>query len=676
MALLQMRRIYIYALKKDRKQILELLQRRGVVEVRSLLKEDRVFSKSDVSVAEQSLEKNISLAKESLEILNNYVKEDKSLLSALAGREELPVEAYDSFKEKYKPTIDIAKRIIELSKIIAENKAEIFRLNTQIEILAPWVNLDIPLSFKGTNHTTGFIGTLPKPWTMEEIYEKLADYMPLNVDIISSTKEQTCIFILCTNNNKDKVYEILREMEFTLPSLTIDKSPTEQLSLLEKQIGEAKDRIDAAIDEMESYDKVRNDIKFLLDYETMRLEKYEVIGTLLQSKNVFIITGFIPDKDIKALEEELTLRFDVAVETAEPRKKDDVPILYKNNGFSEPLEGIVNSYSPPGKSERDPTMVMSLFYYALFGLMLSDAGYGFIIAAACAFGLIKFRKTIEKPMKNTLKMYMFCGIATVFWGIVFSSYFGDIFDVVAKTFFGVTDLPIIPPLWFYPVEKPMLMLTFAFAIGIIHLLTGLGMKGYQLAKQKDYKGIIYDVVFWFILLIGGVINLLSMKMVTDVLSIEVNIPDKVVSVAGILAVISAVGIILTNGRESKNPFKRILKGLYSLYGISGYLSDVLSYSRLLALGLATGVIGTVINQMAAMTAGGILGPVFFIIIVIVGHALNLGINALGAYVHTNRLQYVEFFGKFYEGGGKVFKPFGINTKYYKIKESTEYGNIK
>ena len=224
MALLQMRRIYIYALKKDRKQILELLQRRGVVEVRSLLKEDRVFSKSDVSVAEQSLEKNISLAKESLEILNNYVKEDKSLLSALAGREELPVEAYDSFKEKYKPSIDIAKRIIELSKIIAENKAEIFRLDTQIEILTPWVNLDIPLSFKGTNHTTGFIGTLPKPWTMEEIYEKLADYMPLNVDIISSTKEQTCIFILCTNNNKDKVYEILREMEFTLPSLTIDKS--------------------------------------------------------------------------------------------------------------------------------------------------------------------------------------------------------------------------------------------------------------------------------------------------------------------------------------------------------------------------------------------------------------------------------------------------------------------
>lgn len=676
MALLPMQRIYIYALKKDRKQILELLQRRGVVEVRSMLKEDKVFNKSDASVVTQSLEKNISIATESLGILNNYVKENKSMLSALSGRQELTVEDYDSFKVKYKPVVDKAKRIIELSKIIAENKADVFRLQTQIEILEPWINLDIPLNFKGTKQTTGFIGTLPKPWTLEGIYEKLADCMPLDVDIISSTKEQTCVFVLCTNDNKDKVYEILRGLDFTLPPLSSDKSPTEQLDLLKQQIDLAKGNIVAATDEMEAYDKDRNELKFLQDYDTMRLEKYEVIGTLLQSKNVFIISGFIAEKDIKVIKEELTSNFDLAVETTEPRKRDDVPILYKNNGFSEPLEGTVNSYSPPGRGEMDPTTVMSLFYYALFGLMLSDAGYGFIIAAVCAFGLIKFKKTMEKPMKNTLKMYMFCGIATIFWGIIFSSYFGDIFDVVGKTFFGVTDLPIIPPVWFYPVEKPMLMLTFSMAIGIVHLLTGLAMKGYQMAKQKEYMGIIYDVVFWYVLLISGVVILLSSEMVTNILGINVNLSDVVIDIAKIAALVSALGIILTNGRESKNPFKRILKGLYALYGISGYLSDILSYSRLLALGLATGIIGTVVNQMAAMTAGGALGPIFFTIIVIIGHALNLGINALGAYVHTNRLQYVEFFGKFYEGGGKVFKPFGINTKYYRIKESTKYGNIK
>lgn len=676
MALLQMQRIYIYALKKDRKKILELLQRRGVVEVRSMLKEDKVFSKSDVSVTKQSLEKNISIATEALNLLNNYVKENKSMLSALEGRKELPVEVYDSFKEEYKSVVDTAKRIIQLSKIIAENKAEILRLQTQIEILMPWTALDIPLNFKGTKHTAGFIGTLPKPWTLEEVYEKLAQYMPFDVDIISSTKEQTCIFVLCTNNNKDKVFETLRGMEFTLPSLSIGKAPAEQLKLLKQQITEAGARVDSAIEEMKSYDEKRKDLHFLQDYDTMRAEKYDVIGSMVQSKNVFILTGFVPRKDSEDVKNELTALFELEVELEEPKKKDDIPILYKNNGFSEPLEGTVNSFSPPGKGEMDPTMVMSLFYYMLFGLMLSDAGYGFIIAAGCAFALYKFRRTMEKPMKNTLKMYMFCGIATVFWGIIFSSYFGDIFDIVGTTFFGVTKIPVIPPVWFFPVEKPMLMLTFSMAIGIVHLLTGLAMKGYQMAKQKDYIGIIYDVVLWYILLISGVILLLSMKMITDILGIRVNIPGMAVNIAGILAVASSIGIILTNGRESKNPFKRILKGLYALYGISGYLSDVLSYSRLLALGLATGVIGSVINKMAAMTAGGALGPVFFTVIVILGHTLNLGINALGAYVHTNRLQYVEFFGKFYEGGGKVFKPFGINTKYYKIKENTKYGNVE
>ena len=676
MALLQMQRIYIYALKKDRKKVLELLQRRGVVEVRSMLKEDKIFSKSDVSVTRQSLEKNISIAAEALEILNRYVKENKSIFSALEGRKELPVEVYDSFKEEYKSVVDTAKRIIQLSKIIAENKAEILRLQTQIEILMPWTALDIPLNFKGTKHTAGFIGTLPKPWTLEEVYEKLAQYMPFDVDIISSTKEQTCIFVLCTNNNKDKVFETLRGMEFTLPSLSIGKAPAEQLKLLKQQITEAGARVDSAIEEMKSYDEKRKDLHFLQDYDTMRAEKYDVIGSMVQSKNVFILTGFVPRKDSEDVKNELTALFELEVELEEPKKKDDIPILYKNNGFSEPLEGTVNSFSPPGKGEMDPTMVMSLFYYMLFGLMLSDAGYGFIIAAGCAFALYKFRRTMEKPMKNTLKMYMFCGIATVFWGIIFSSYFGDIFDIVGTTFFGVTKIPVIPPVWFFPVEKPMLMLTFSMAIGIVHLLTGLAMKGYQMAKQKDYIGIIYDVVLWYILLISGVILLLSMKMITDILGIRVNIPGMAVNIAGILAVASSIGIILTNGRESKNPFKRILKGLYALYGISGYLSDVLSYSRLLALGLATGVIGSVINKMAAMTAGGVLGPVFFTIIVIVGHALNLGINALGAYVHTNRLQYVEFFGKFYEGGGKIFKPFGMNTKYYKIKENTKYGNVE
>lgn len=669
MALQKMQRVYIYALKKDKDRILELLQQRGVIDVRSMLKEDKVFRRKDFSDARENSEKNIAAVSQALTILNSYVKENKSLLSMLEGRKEIPKEVYDAFSEKYESVIGIAKRIILLSKKIAEDKAELVRLQTQMEILKPWVNLDIPLGFKGTKYTTCFIGTLPKAWTLEEIYEKLALYMPLDVEIISATEEQTCIFVLCTNINKDKVFETLREMEFILPSLSIDKSPAEQLKALQKQVDELNRSINASLDEMKSYAGNRDDLYFLMDYETIKIEKYEVAGKLLQSKNVFIVTGFVPEKDTKELEEELTSRFNLSVEFTEPKKKDDVPVLYKNNGFSEPLESTVNAFSPPGKGEMDPTTVMSLFYYMLFGLMFSDAGYGFIMAAGCAFALVKFKNTLEKPMKNSLKMFLYCGLATVFWGVVFGSYFGDIFDVVATTFFGVEKVPVIPALWIYPVEKPMLMLTFCMAVGIIHLLTGLAMKGYQMAKQKDIKGIIYDVVFWYVLLISCIILLLSMKMIKDILGINVNVPSLAVKVASILAILSAIGIILTNGRESKNPFKRLLKGLYALYGISGYLSDVLSYSRLLALGLATGVIGSVINKMAAMTAGGFLGPVIFTVIVIVGHALNIGINALGAYVHTNRLQYVEFFGKFYGGGGTLFKPFGMHTKYYKIKDN-------
>lgn len=666
MAMLQMQRIFIYALKKDRKQILELLQLRGVLEISDMLREDCIFHKSDVSGARMGFERNIASAKEAFEILNKYVPEKKSMLSALNGRSEVTTEVYDAFTEKYDDTVHIANRIIDLSKEMAENKAEILKLETQAEVLTPWITLDIPMDFSGTKYTRSFIGTLSNSWSLEAIYEKLADYTPINVDIISSSKEQTCIFVLCTKDKADSVYEALREIDFSHPNILFDKAPAAQLDYLQKQIAEAGAAISKAKEEIITYSKFKEDLLFLQDYDTMRADKYEVIGHLLQTKNVFIITGFIPEKDTIALVNDLNKRFDIAVETKHTTKKDDVPVLLSNNGFSKPLEGVLGGYSLPGKGEIDPTMVMSLFYYMLFGIMLSDAGYGALMVAGCAFGLIKFKKTMEDSMKNTLKMYLYCGLATVFWGIMFGSYFGDIVDVVSESFFG--NRVTIPPLWFFPVNEPMRMLAFAMAIGIIHLLTGLVMKFYQFLKQKDYKSILYDVVTWFVLIVSSTILLLSMDMIRSILGINISIPSVVANASSILAIVSAVAIVLTNGRESKNPFKRFLKGAYALYGITGYLSDVLSYSRLLALGLATGVIGSVINKMAAMTAGMALGPIIFTIIVVFGHALNIGINALGAYVHTNRLQYVEFFGKFYGGGGRKFEPFHMKTKYYKVKE--------
>lgn len=671
MAVLPMRRISIYGLKKERKQLLELLQRRGVVEINDVLPENDIFHKIDMSVTEEMLQKNNAAAGDALQILDIYIPDKKSLLSKLKGRTEISVEKYDDFRRKYAAVMESVSRIRQLSKIIAEARAELLKINTQMELIKPWAGFDLPVDYRGTKYTRTFIGTLPGDWTLDRIYESFAGEVAVEAEIFSVSREQTCIFLMCLKREAEITFEKLREMGFAYPNLAAGQAPAELIRDLEGQISEKQLSIKTAEEEIKSFEEQREDICFLQDYESMRAQKYEVIGHLLQSSKLFILTGYIPEEESEKLKEEIGRNFEAAVEVEQIPDGEEAPVLLRNNGFSNPLEGIVESYSPPAKGEVDPTMVMSLFYYLLFGLMLSDAGYGVIIAAGCAIGLAKYKGTMEENMKRTLKMYLFCGISTVFWGIMFGSYFGDLVDVVTNTFFGkkVT----IPPLWFFPVNEPMRMLTFSMLLGIIHLLTGLGMKFYMAVKQKDYKTLLYDVILWFILLISSVFLLLSMEMVTQVLGISFKLPSVLGNTAALFAALSAVGIILTNGRESKNPFKRFLKGLYALYGITGYLSDVLSYSRLLALGLATGVICTVINQMAAMAGGGALGFIPFTIIILFGHTLNIGINALGAYVHTNRLQYVEFFGKFYGGGGRKFQPYRVKSKYYRFKEENKNG---
>ena len=190
----------------------------------------------------------------------------------------------------------------------------------------------------------------------------------------------------------------------------------------------------------------------------------------------------------------------------------------------------------------------------------------------------------------------------------------------------------------------------------------------MMIKDGRYLDCLYDVGFWFALLIGLLLLLIPSELFASIAGQTFIFPAFVNVLAKVLTIIGLVGIILMSGRRKKNPALRIALGLYDIYGITSWLSDVLSYSRLLALGLATGVIAQVVNSMASMMGDGILGAIFFIVVFIIGHTLNLAINLLGAYVHTNRLQYVEFFGKFYEGGGRPFEPFKQNTKYIRIKE--------
>lgn len=674
MAMLQMQRISLCAMKKNRKQILELLQRRGMIEVQEMVPEDSVFETIDLSSTCIVFEKSAREAAQALEILGKYIPDKKAMLASFYGRQEISVEFYNTRVEERDKLIHLSHRINSLAKEIAENQAALLKLKIQLESLVPWMNLDIPMSFKGTKSTAAFIGTLPRGMADEEILAQLArtapDTGPVNVDLISHSPEQTCLFLLCFKRDETAIENALRAMGFARPIAQTLVAPALFKNEIEKSIMDTNQAIADAIQEIISYGSERTRLWFMVDYYHIRAQKYQVIGKLMHSHRTFILTGFIPAKTAHILEKELNEKFDIAIEAETPVMDEDMPVLLQNNGFSTPVEGVVESYSLPGKGEIDPTNGVALFYYLLFGMMLGDAAYGLIMVLVCGTLLIKF-KNMEIGLKKYLKMFLYCGVATIFWGVIFGSYFGDVVDVVSKTYFGTQ--VTIPPVWFIPLYEPMRMLAFALAVGIVHIYAGLAMKAIQLIKLKKYQDVLYDVVFWYVLNSSLILILLSMNQFTEILGLSFTLPTQVGNVAAVFALASAIAIVGTAGRESRNPFKRFLKGLYNLYGVTGYLGDVLSYSRLLALGLATSVIASVVNKMAAMAGPGIMGVIAFMLIFVLGHTINIGINALGAYVHTNRLQFVEFFGKFYEGGGHKFTPFAVDTKYFKFKEEKNRG---
>ena len=669
MAVMPMQRIGIYALKSRRKPILELIQRRGVVEIHAEKAEDAVFRQTDTAPAKARFENNTSTLQAALEALDKLEPEKKSLLAPLEGRTPIPLSRYEETAGAAGKTLRAASRVNALWKKCADDRAEILRLEAQIRMLEPWSRLDVSMRTTGTASTAAFIGSFPAEYTEEALKAEIARGAPeidgVAVEVLCAGTQQTCAFLLCHASNGAKLEAFLRSIGFTYPADRSKKPPQARMQDLNARIEKLRAEIDGAEAEIRTYAALRGAMQYTIDYFSMRIEKYDVLGRLWQSPHVFVITGYIPAESAPALEKELTEKFEAYVELETPAEDEDVPVKLKNNAFAAPVEGVLESYSMPGRKEIDPSTLMAVFYYFLFGMMLSDAGYGLLMVIGCGIALAKF-KNMEESLRKFLKMFLYCGISTVFWGAMFGSFFGDAVTVIGKTFFNV-DIAI-PALWFTPLNEPMRLLLFSFLIGVIHLFAGLGAQFYQLARQGLWKDAIFDVVFWYMLVGGGILYLLSMQMFADMVSLGFTLPAAVGTAGAIAAGIGAVGIVLTAGRESRSPFKRLLKGLYGLYGVSSYLSDILSYSRLLALGLATGVIASVFNQMGAMLGNSPAGVAVFVFAFLVGHTLNLGINVLGAYVHTNRLQFVEFFGKFFEGGSRKFNPFSAKTKYFKITE--------
>ncbi len=671
MAVLKMQRISICALKKDRKAILEKLQSLGTIEVDHILDEDEDFHRMDTVGKKQGFEKAAVSVDQALDILDRYAPEEKSMFSALEGKKQITVEEGMKVREERRELLRTAKQICDLDREHAEQLASVTKLTNSIESLTPWLALDVPLKMLQTDRTVFFPGTMPGDTTEEKIYEILAEKAPdaesADVHIIAREQSTVYLAVICLKEEAGAVEDALRSEGFARPSQTWEEAPARQKEMLEGQIETLRAEIAGIGEKIRALASERKRLQIAADYYRVRADKYEVLGTLPQSERTFVISGYIPAAAAGKVADGLMKKYDCMVDVEELKEGEEPPVILKNNPFSASMEGVVESYGLPVKGEIDPTTIMSFFYVFFFGMMLSDAAYGALVSIVCGILVLKF-PGMSAGMKKSLKLFFYCGLSTLVWGILFGGYFGNIVDIVSEKFFGTT--VTVPALWFVPLDDPMKLLVYSLLFGVIHLFTGLAIKGCLCLKDGKVMDFFCDVVLWFMLLIGLILMLLPSDIFASIAQTTIVFPGWLNTLAQVMAAAGAIGIVLMSGRSNKNPALRIALGAYDLYNITGWLSDVLSYSRLLALGLATGVIASVINQMGSMLPNNVIGVIFFIIIFIFGHALNLAINLLGAYVHTNRLQFVEFFGKFYEGGGRPFRPFRENTKYAEVKEET------
>ena len=643
-----MKCIELLAPLEQSKEIIDCLQRMGTVELTDC-EESEALCKLSTGVTVSTFERYLAAAESAQKTLNKYAPQKKgliqSLMSSFGGRKVLEVSEYLKKADEADEILRKCYKINSLEADIREYAADNVRCRTAMDALEPWLKLDIPMKCKGTESTAVFVGSFPVQYDAQSLLEAIAGAAPeaseVDAQIISASAERTCAVVMCHRECEKEVFEALRVLNFAYPSDPTKHPPRVRYERLEKQTEQNKKDSEAAQAEIVKLADCCDDIGFVIDYFAIKKEKYAALERI--------------SKVVETLEKNYT----VAIEITEPDAQADVPVLLENNAFVAPVEPITEMYSMPNRDDVDPNPVMAFFYYVFFGIMLSDAGYGVIMVIAMLIAKAKLK--LEPKMKKTVNMFLYCGISTVFWGTMFGSWFGDAPQVIAREFFGkeIGSTAV----WFEPVNDPMKLLLYSFLFGIIHLFAGLAVRFYMLWKDGKKFDAFCDVIPVY-LLVAGIAPLGA--------GIIIDVPQTLTNVGKYVALVGAVLTVLTSGRSSKNIIGKLGGGLYGLYNTaSGYLGDILSYSRLLALGLSTGVIATVINLLGTMPGNKIAKLILFIGVFLLGHTANIAINLIGTYVHTNRLQYVEFFSKFYEGGGRSFTPLKADTKHFRFKEEIQ-----
>ena len=647
MAIVKMKKFTLFAFEAERKRLLEELQRFGYVN----------FSKSDpieqfdylkdveVSTVGNNYVEESTRIKWMIDYVGRFVEKEKGLSALKKGPVVYTFNELEKEANSYDYIPDF-NELNEISKKIDSNNQKITAIDNSIKEISPWKSIKEPIedlnSFRKLKFIMGYLPTKSLEKFKTSIVDLKSTYFE-EVDIVG--RNSYCI-IFTNQLEKEAVYENLRLNNFSEVNLEIKGVVSEEIQRLEDEKKILEEENSKLTDEIKKFTVNLQKMQSVYEYYQNLSLRNTVVSNFKATDKLDIIQGYIPadkENNFKELLEKLSAS-KVYLEIEDAKKDDpDVPIILKNNKIASLFESVTKMYALPKYDEVDPTFILSIFYWIFFGMMVADFAYGLILFVGSGIALMTLK--FNDSTKKFLKFFFALSFSTMIWGLIYGSAFGDLITLPTQILDSSKDFMTV------------LMLSLAF--GGVHLAFGLGMKAYVLIKNGNPMDAFYDVFLWYLTLTTVILVIVG-KVIT--------LPSIVNTIAFYGMIVGMLGIIAFGARDSKSIAGRIAGGLYSLYGITSYIGDFVSYLRLMALGLAGGFIAVAINIIVKMlVGGGIVGIIFGVIVFVFAQLFNIFLSFLSAYVHTSRLMYVEFFSKFYEGGGKAFKKFRSENKYIEVK---------
>lgn len=638
MAIVKMKKFELFTLNNTRGRLLEELQKFKFVHFVESESEEEILEEIELPKESFFLKEDSQKLKWMIESLR---KEQPKKFFPTMNFEELEGKAKKySFQQDF-DTLDLIYKEKE------QNKQELGNLKTKKQELRIWMQIREPLEtlkkFKKTKAVFGNISNKIFPI----VEEKLDSFEKTYFEKMYEDSNAIHLFFLISFSEEDKVMELLRMYGFTELHFSFSGSFQEELKKIEMREEELKKRNVILEQKEEKLRENLSEMEIKKEYLENIILRDDILSNFRKTDFVNIIEGYIPanlEKEFKVLVDDVSEKKSfLKISDVDP-EDPKVPIILKNFKFFSLFESVTKMYALPRYHEIDPTPILSIFYWIFFGMMVADFAYGLILCLATGVAL-HFLKLRDQSRKF-LEFFFALSFSTMIWGLIYGSAFGDLIHLPTQILDSSKDF--------------MSILILSIVFGGVHLVTALGMKAYVLIKNEHWIDAFYDVFLWYLTLTSVILLILSGKFVFSPL---------VKTIISVCAVLGMLGIVAFSARDAKTLAGRIGGGLYSLYGITSYIGDFVSYLRLMALGLAGGFIAVAINIIVKKLAEtGFVGFIFGIVIFAFGQTFNVFLSLLSAYVHTSRLTYVEFFSKFYEGGGKAFKNFRSESQYFDMKE--------